>query len=237
MVRLSHSDTSDGLKQLIEGRITALAKVYTLFVESRWAGAELHSLVAQELLAYIGEKEARVRIDGPAVMLEPSTAQTIGISLHELATNAAKYGSLSAAGGHAEIAWSISADGRLSLRWAGLERRTSRSGKDSIDHAPGGHDDLANAVAGVVHLALGKGAPLSILDNVMRWARLPRGMVGFARACAHSTASTPQQAMAMDSISASDRYDQSRGSSSRSYPTTPEHVGSMSWSDTRERLS
>jgi hypothetical protein len=71
-VRRSHSDTSDDLKQRIEGRITALAKVHTLFVESRWA--EPSFTVAQALLAYIGEKEARVRIDGPAVMLEPSTA-------------------------------------------------------------------------------------------------------------------------------------------------------------------
>jgi PAS domain S-box-containing protein len=116
-VRLSKSDTSDDLKQLIEGRIEALAKVHTLFVESRWAGAELHRLAAQELLAYSGEKEARVRIAGPAVMLEPSTAQTTAISLHELATNAAKYGSLSAADGHVEISWSLAADGRLSLRW------------------------------------------------------------------------------------------------------------------------
>ena len=116
-VRRSHSDTSDDLKQLIEGRINALAKVHTLFVKSRWLGAELHSLVTQELLAYIGERDARVRIDGPGVMLEPSTAQTTAISLHELATNAAKYGSLSAAGGHVEIAWSLTADGGLSLRW------------------------------------------------------------------------------------------------------------------------
>ena len=105
-VRLSHSDTSDDLKQLIEGRINALAKVHGLFVQSRWAGAELHTLVTQELLPYCGETEARVRIDGPAIMLEPSTAQTIAISLHELATNAAKYGSLSAADGRVEIAWS-----------------------------------------------------------------------------------------------------------------------------------
>jgi two-component sensor histidine kinase len=116
-VRLSNSDTSDNLKQLIEGRIDALAKVHTLFVESRWAGAELHRLATQELLAYSGGKEPRVRIDGPAVMLEPSTAQTTAISLHELATNAAKYGSLTAAGGHVEISWSLTADGRLSLRW------------------------------------------------------------------------------------------------------------------------
>ena len=116
-VRLSKSDTSDDLKQLIEGRIDALAKVHRLFVESRWAGAELHRLATQELLAYSGENEARVRIEGPAVMLEPSTAQTTAISLHELATNAAKYGSLSAAGGRVEILWSLTADGRLSLRW------------------------------------------------------------------------------------------------------------------------
>ena len=50
-------------------------------------------------------------------MLEPNTAQTVAISLHELATNAAKYGSLSGADGHVEISWSLTADGRLSLRW------------------------------------------------------------------------------------------------------------------------
>jgi PAS domain S-box-containing protein len=119
-VRLSNSDTSDDLKQLIEGRIDALAKVHTLFVESRWAGADLHRLATEELLAYSEEKAARVRIEGPAVLLEPSTAQAAAISLHELATNAAKYGSLSAAGGHVEISWSLTADGRLNLRWIEL---------------------------------------------------------------------------------------------------------------------
>jgi PAS domain S-box-containing protein len=116
-VRLSHSDMSDDLKQLIEGRIDALASVHALFVQSRWAGAELHCLASQELLPYRADREGRVRIDGPTVMLEPTTAQTIAISLHELATNGAKYGSLSAADGHLEIAWSLTADGRLSLRW------------------------------------------------------------------------------------------------------------------------
>jgi PAS domain S-box-containing protein len=116
-VRLSHSDTSDDLKQLIEGRIDALAKVHALFVQSRWTGAELHGLVSQELLPYRAGREARVRIDGPPVTLETTAAQTIAISLHELATNAAKYGSLSAADGRVEIAWSLTADGRLNLRW------------------------------------------------------------------------------------------------------------------------
>ena len=116
-MRLSHSSTSDDLKKLIEGRINALASVHTLFVQSRWTGAELHSLVTQELLPYRGDRETRVRINGPAVMLEPNPAQAIAISLHELATNAAKYGSLSTADGEVEIAWSRTADGRLNLRW------------------------------------------------------------------------------------------------------------------------
>jgi PAS domain S-box-containing protein len=116
-VRLSRSDTSDDLKQLIEGRINALAKVHGLFVQSRWAGAELRTLAIQELSPFCGETEGRVRIDGPPLMLEPNTAQAIAISLHELATNSAKYGSLSAANGRVEIVWSRTADGRLSLRW------------------------------------------------------------------------------------------------------------------------
>jgi PAS domain S-box-containing protein len=119
-VRLSHSDTVDDLKQLIEGRIDALAKVHALFVQSRWAGAELRALVTQELLPYGDKTEARVRIDGPAAMLEPYSAQAIAITLHELATNAAKYGALSASAGHVEVAWSRMADGRLSLRWIEL---------------------------------------------------------------------------------------------------------------------
>jgi PAS domain S-box-containing protein len=116
-VRLSHSDTPDGLKRVIEGRINALATVHTLFVESRWTGAQLRSLVTQELLPYRDGREERVRIDGPTIMLEPNAAQAFAISLHELATNAAKYGSLSAAEGDVEIAWSRTADGQLGFRW------------------------------------------------------------------------------------------------------------------------
>ena len=57
-VRLSHSNTSDDLKKLIEGRINALAMVHTLFVQSRWTGAELRSLVTQELLPYRGKRKS-----------------------------------------------------------------------------------------------------------------------------------------------------------------------------------
>jgi two-component sensor histidine kinase len=73
--------------------------------------------VAQELAPYRGEDKARTRIEGPDVLLAPNTAQAIAMTLHELATNAAKYGSLSVPKGHLEVTWSRAADGPLILRW------------------------------------------------------------------------------------------------------------------------
>jgi PAS domain S-box-containing protein len=118
-VNLSHSDTPDGLKRAIEGRVQALANVHGLLVNARWAGAELSSIVAQELAPYLGADDTRARIDGPDVLLVPNTAQAITVTLHELATNAAKYGSLSVPTGRVEVTWSRAADGPLVLRWTG----------------------------------------------------------------------------------------------------------------------
>jgi PAS domain S-box-containing protein len=116
-VNLSHSDTPDALKRAIEGRIQALANVHDLLVKSRWVGAELSSIVFQELGPYLGRGDGRARIDGPYVLLAPNTAQAIAVTLHELATNAAKYGSLSMPTGQVEISWIRAPDGLLVLRW------------------------------------------------------------------------------------------------------------------------
>jgi two-component sensor histidine kinase len=58
-----------------------------------------------------------VRIDGPQVLLEPDAAQAIAVTLHELATNAAKHGALSMPNGRIDLSWLHEADGRLILRW------------------------------------------------------------------------------------------------------------------------
>jgi PAS domain S-box-containing protein len=117
VVHLSQAGTPDGLKEAIEGRIKALANVHSLFVQSRWRGAELGNLVKQELSPYSHEGEERTRIDGPTVMLKPDVAQAIAVALHELATNAAKYGALSRAKGEVHVKWSFAADDRVMLRW------------------------------------------------------------------------------------------------------------------------
>jgi PAS domain S-box-containing protein len=116
-VSLSQSDTPDGLKQAIEGRILALAKVHSLFVETRWIGAELSTIATQELSPYSEKGKWRVQIDGPQVLLEPNAAQVVAVTLHELATNAAKYGALTVPNGQISLKWLHEADGRLTLQW------------------------------------------------------------------------------------------------------------------------
>jgi PAS domain S-box-containing protein len=116
-VNLSQSKTPDGLKRAIEGRIQALANVHALFVEARWKGAELSTLARQELAPYLQDNDARVHIDGPNLLLESNTAQTIALILHELATNAAKYGALSVGKGRVKVKWSVAANDQLVLTW------------------------------------------------------------------------------------------------------------------------
>jgi two-component sensor histidine kinase len=116
-VKLSQAGTPEGLKQVIEGRIQALANVHSLFVETRWIGTELSTIATQELAPYSGKEKMRVRIDGPQVLLEPNAAQAIAMTLHELATNAFKHGALSVTNGRVDLTWSHEPNGELYLRW------------------------------------------------------------------------------------------------------------------------
>ena len=74
-------------------------------------------IATQELPPYSQNDGARVAIEGPQVLLEPNAAQAIAVTLHELATNAAKYGALSTPEGRIELQWSHATDGELSIRW------------------------------------------------------------------------------------------------------------------------
>ena len=114
-VNLSQSSSPEGLKEIIAGRIQALANVCSLFAATRWIGAEISAIATQELAPYFDEK--RTFIDGPQTLLAPDAAQAVALTLHELATNAAKYGALSTPDGQVRLEWSHAVDGRLQLRW------------------------------------------------------------------------------------------------------------------------
>jgi PAS domain S-box-containing protein len=117
IVHLTHAGEGGAVKQAIAGRIQALANVHTLFAQSRWAGAELSTLIDQELAPYSREGSRSFRTNGPKLLLKPETAQTMAVVLHELATNAAKHGALSATGGSVGVEWSLAPERQLVVRW------------------------------------------------------------------------------------------------------------------------
>jgi DNA-binding response OmpR family regulator len=94
IVRLTKASTIKSYIAAVEGRIGALSRAHTLLSESRWQGADLIKLVDEELSPYRTSAD-KVTASGPNVSLRPVTAQILALALHELATNAAKYGAWS----------------------------------------------------------------------------------------------------------------------------------------------
>jgi PAS domain S-box-containing protein len=117
-VQLSQAPTTHALKEVLTGRIAALGRAHQLLSEARWEGADLRRLVVEELLAFSLGEAARVTIEGPDVALSPAAAQALAMALHELATNAAKYGSLSKPEGRVAVSWTRTRGGPLKLQWA-----------------------------------------------------------------------------------------------------------------------
>jgi PAS domain S-box-containing protein len=116
-VHLAQGDTPAALKAAIEGRLKALGHAHTLLAQSRWAGADLRKLVAEELAPHNRSNDSRVNADGPNLALRPEQAQAMALALHELVTNAVKYGALSVATGRVRIAWGLRPGNRLFVRW------------------------------------------------------------------------------------------------------------------------
>ena len=116
-VQLTHADTVKDLKTAIEGRLHALSNAHSLLAQSRWAGVDLHSLIIEELAPYREAETPRADISGPTLVLVPQSAQSIAMVLHELTTNAVKYGALSVPSGRLRIEWSRG-ETDIVIRWA-----------------------------------------------------------------------------------------------------------------------
>ena len=117
IVRLARRDNIQDFILGVEGRIKALAQTHELLSHSRWEGADLLRLVLDEMAPYQSEGSARVTAIGPSIVVSPENAQTIAIALHELATNAVKYGSLSRPEGRVDVSWHLF-EGDLKLLWS-----------------------------------------------------------------------------------------------------------------------
>jgi PAS domain S-box-containing protein len=101
----NHAGSIDSFLHQFGARLQALAASHDLLVRESWYGASLNELVRSQLSAYIANDGKQIAIDGPPVALKPEAAQNLGLALHELAVNAARFGALSVPSGRVSITW------------------------------------------------------------------------------------------------------------------------------------
>ncbi|MCK1392652.1 HWE histidine kinase domain-containing protein [Bradyrhizobium sp. 1] len=100
-------------RSVLDGRIVSLARAHDLLTERSWAGADLIDVASRAMQPF---RAGQIAIDGPSIDLPPKHALALSLALHELATNASKYGALSQDAGRVAISWQAQAE-QLSLVW------------------------------------------------------------------------------------------------------------------------
>jgi PAS domain S-box-containing protein len=107
VLRLTPADEPKAFVKAVEARVAALARAHSLLAEEGWIGASLRAIAQKELAAYaqVQEQGSAVLLDGPSLAISSVAVQPLAMVLHELATNAAKYGALSAEGGKVSVNW------------------------------------------------------------------------------------------------------------------------------------
>jgi PAS domain S-box-containing protein len=111
-----HAGSTEGFLNQFAARLQALAASHDLLVNESWYGVSLRELIQSQLAATIGSGGEQIDIDGPPIALKPEAAQNLGLALHELAANAATFGSLSLPAGRVSIACTLQ-DHALAIEW------------------------------------------------------------------------------------------------------------------------
>jgi len=116
---LARSRNPEEFTRTLQGRIQALAKAYGLLSREQWGDVPVREVLLNELAQYRDESDGRIVVDGPPVALKPAAALALGLMVHELATNATKYGALSRVEGRVAVKWIIegSSPRKLTLKW------------------------------------------------------------------------------------------------------------------------
>ena len=147
-------------------RVQALAVNQDLLVENRWRSIGLLELVRGQL-AHLGDLvQSRIAVEGPSLQLSPSAAQSIGMAVHELSTNAVKYGALSTDHGAIEITWAVdyeNIDQGFHIRW---EER----GGPEVRAAPGHRGFGTTVVTRMIEMGLGGRTTLDYASGGLIWA-------------------------------------------------------------------
>jgi len=112
----SRATDIDGFLAAFRPRLAGFGRSVDLIAARGWRDVPLHGLIAAQLDVFSPDAAAQVEIAGPEVMLDPVAAERLGLALHELSTNAAKYGAFSTPQGKVHIAWSLD-DGAFQMTW------------------------------------------------------------------------------------------------------------------------
>jgi two-component system, chemotaxis family, CheB/CheR fusion protein len=104
---LRDSGAAAAVQEGVIARLQAVGKSHDLLLSSDWIGAELGALAREQLAAHLNDTPPRIRLQGPPAQLPPQMATAFGLLLHELATNAAKYGALSTPTGKVTLRWEL----------------------------------------------------------------------------------------------------------------------------------
>jgi len=115
------ADTPEAFREAFEGRLIALSQAHDQLTLRHWRSADLRAIVSGSTAPYLSRPDQQLRIDGDAITLTPRVALTLALVLHELTTNASKYGALSAPEGRIEISWRVEPrpgkPSRLRIEW------------------------------------------------------------------------------------------------------------------------
>ncbi|VWX53960.1 CHASE domain-containing protein [Novosphingobium sp. 9U] len=107
----------DDFTESLTSRIRALSATHDLLSQSDWSNAPLGEVVRSELAPYMEGNESHVVMSGPEIKLAPNDAMSLGLAIHELATNAAKYGALSTTSGRIHVNWSFAGPDHAEIHW------------------------------------------------------------------------------------------------------------------------
>jgi PAS domain S-box-containing protein len=112
------SDECGDAVEMFAGRLSALAAAHTILTQESWDAAELGQIAGAVLEPHSQADHAQIRISGDNVRVPPQMAVNLAMALHELATNAAKYGALSKRGGHVDLSWTVThSEPVLHIKW------------------------------------------------------------------------------------------------------------------------
>ena len=111
------ADNIDDFAESLTGRVRALSATHDLLSQTDWSNAPISQVIGSELAPYMQDGEKHVEMRGPEVSLAPNDALSLGLAVHELATNAAKYGALSANEGRVSVTWRLMTPELIEVHW------------------------------------------------------------------------------------------------------------------------